>query len=122
MNEQASRWPALLLLWSGIALSPFAWLLSFSLFLMLTNHGCGGVRPVRFLAVGALSVAIVVLAALIAFWCRARWRDTRPEESASRSVERARFMSNAGLGLALMFALLIAVSTLPVLWLSACPT
>jgi hypothetical protein len=124
MNRKAHKWPSLLFLWTAVTAPPFAWLTAFSLFLALTNHACPQVPKLSVGFIGIAGVALAALTAVSAFMFRSHLLQLSRDETQDRpeSVSRARFMIEMTIGLGLMFTLLIAVSTLPVLWLSGCPT
>jgi hypothetical protein len=123
--EPAERKP-LLFLWSVLAAPPLAWLAVFALLELLTNHACGHVPIGRLLVVGLAGLAVSLAAGVAARVRLARMPDAASHRQAAEgppeAAHRSRFMLQMAIGLGAMFLLLIAVSTAPVLWLSACPT
>jgi len=105
-------------LWISMAAPPAAWLAAFSVFVVLINHGCGREPVGSVLTVGAIGAVIAVVASIAAYGRMRRLSG----ESEGVPGERTRFMLQMAAGLGLMFLLLIAVMTVPVFWLSACPT
>ncbi len=124
MSSSSRQWPSLLLLWSGMAVPPLAWIAVFSLFQVMTHFSCPQVPRMSFSSLGLIGMVIAALAALLGFVFQFRLTDTAGQRSSSpsESRERARFMIGVAIGLGMMFTVLIAVMIVPVFWLSGCPT
>jgi len=105
-------------LWAAMAIPAAAWLGVFCVFIVLVNHGCGREPVGWLLTIGGLGAVIALGAATAAYFRMSRLVGA----GFSLHVARTRFMLNLAAGLGSMFLLLIVVTTIPALWLSACPT
>ena len=105
-------------LWAAMAIPAAAWLGVFSIFIILVNHGCAREPVGWLLTVGGIGAVIALGAATAAYFRVSRLIGA----GSSLHVARTRFMLNMAAGLGSMFLLLIVVTTIPALWLSACPT
>lgn len=106
----------LLLLWSGMLAGPLAWLAQLALNYALTDWTCrSGHR-------WALDVTFAVTLAMTAAGALAAWTMRRPdaEDFAPRVGARQAFLAWCGLGLCGLFALAIAATMIPRLYLSPC--
>ena len=115
MSERSAR-RELTLLWSALLVSPFAWAASHGILLIMTDQACQGLPRSSLVATGIFFTALAASGALLAR--RAR----RDIHGADLAAERGRFMATLALWLAPLFALVVLVNTVAVLFLDPCPT
>lgn len=108
----------ILLAWLLLAIPPAAWLAAFAIYLGLVNHGCPRFPVAPMITTGFAGSLLSFVTGVCAYRMRAA-PDRHSDESGRDTLP---FLLHLALGLACMFALLIAVTTAPVEWLGACPT
>ena len=117
MNPSLDKLPRLrrpLWRWTLALLSPVAWSIAFGTWVALALHVCSERTKPAVLTVAlvtALATVFAIIAGVTAY--RRSPRDGEPR------VER--FMDGLTLGGGLLFALVVALSAVPVFLLSACP-
>lgn len=113
----------LLLLWTVVLLAPLAWTFSLNVMFPLTDLVCENGRRSLPMIVGLVCLVLAVAAPLLGWYSMTRLRDDPQQESESRDrVHTGRFMLVLGIGIGSLFALVIAMSIVPIFFLSPCPT
>ena len=118
------RRPAfLLLLWTVVLLAPLAWAFSLNVMFPLTDLVCEDGRRSLPMIVGAVCLVLALAAPVLGWYCVRRLREDSQQESESRDrVHTGHFMLVMGIGIGSLFALVIALSIVPIFFLSPCPT
>jgi hypothetical protein len=117
MTAPSTREGDLLLLWTGLLAAPVAWLVQLEAGYALASWACARDRAAALHLVTALPLAVAGAGVLAAV--RALGRPAPPPAAPARDGRR-RLMGHVGLGLSVLFALVILVSGLPPLLLSPC--
>ncbi len=118
--DSERRWTtgrAILALWSGVLLPPLAWVLHLNVSYALATLACQHARATLLLTTG-VSLAVAGVGGAIAWRV---WSEIGPGHEADGSViGRSRFMGMGGVALAILFAVVIVVQTIPTLLFTSC--
>lgn len=118
--ESERRWTtgrALLTLWSGVLLGPLAWILHLTVSYGVATLACGGGRLI--LVVTTLGTLAIAAAGGGIAW--GVWREIGPgHETDGSIIGRSRFMGAGGVALSVLFAVVIAVQSIPPLLFTSC--
>ena len=103
------------LLWSALLVSPAAWAVSHGLLLVLVDEACAGI-PSSVLVLTGIAFAAIALSGML--FARTAQRRVSGDDA---RAERGRFMASLAFWFAPLFALVVALSTSAVFFLSPCP-
>ncbi|HVL66508.1 MAG TPA: hypothetical protein VM364_04510 [Vicinamibacterales bacterium] len=108
----------LLTLWSGVLLAPIAWALNLSVNYGLATFACSGPWAAALHVSALVALALSVAGGLIA-WRLWTTLARVPDDEGTRAA-RSRFMAAGGLGLSVLFGVLIVAQWLPTLFIEPC--
>ena len=116
LTRPYSRPRHLVLMWVAALLAPFAWSAALGMMFSLTNETCMSGSRFSMLAVAFTSTVLAAAPAVLV----APWRKTVDPDTAVG--ERTRLLFDLAVAGSLIFALVMVVSTIPILFLDACRT
>jgi hypothetical protein len=105
---------SLVLVWTTVLLAPFAWSVSLVAMFWLTTPVCQGLAHSWLVAVGAVCVVLAIVGGVVAHRAAARWNGGVVEDPRAFLFKLAR-------GASAIFALVIALSIVPIALLTPCP-
>lgn len=114
-----SRPPFFSLLWTVILLAPIAWAIALGTMLPLTDWACEHGQRSTFFVMGGGCLLLAGASAALSWARLAKNAGSPPSDTAA---QRSRFMLELGMGMSILFALVIAFYIVPVFLLSSCPT
>ena len=103
---------ALLLIWTAVLVAPIAWSISLIAMFWLTNPACLDGNRVPIVGTGVVCVLLAIGSGLLAFHGSRRYAD---------AAQSGRFLLALAQGSSAIFALVIALSLVPVAMLTPCP-
>jgi hypothetical protein len=109
----------LVLLWTSMLAGPLAWALNLQVGYALVKWACSRDQTFVLTLVGALTFAGTVAGAYVGWLCLLKVRGTA-DELGGRIIDRSYFVAVVAVGLNLLLALLIAVSSVHQFMLSPC--
>lgn len=110
-----ARARALLIVWTVLLLAPIAWATSLGAMFWLTDPVCQGASRMWIVWTGVACLILALVSAAVAWTGARRWAHTHDDEN----VEH--FLMVLAKGGGALFALVIALSLVPVAMLSPCP-
>ncbi len=122
MGVRVRRPSFLVLLWTVVLLAPLAWTFSLNVMFPLTDLVCQDGRRWLPMTVGGICLLLAVGAPLLGWYSIGKLQDSREQRDAEDRIQTGRFMLVMGIGVGALFALVIAVSIVPIFFLSPCPT
>jgi hypothetical protein len=110
-----SRPRTLLKVWVAFLLGPVAWSVSLGAMFWLTNPACQRGSRAPMVVTGVVCLVLALIAGIVA------WTGARRYAHDADSSEAERFLFGMAIGGSAIFALVIALSLVPVALLSPCP-
>jgi hypothetical protein len=114
LTRQYSRPRHLVLMWVAALLAPFAWSAALGMMFSLTNETCMSGSRFDMLAVAITSILLAAAPAVPVV----PWR--KYVETDTAAGERTRLLFDLAVAGSLIFALVMVVSTIPILFLDSC--
>jgi hypothetical protein len=102
--------------WIALLLAPVSWAAALGILFSLNDEACKRGSHAAMLGIAGICVLMAAAPAPWAWWQRRAF-----DESTSAGA-RARFMLGVATGASIIFALVLSMMTIPVLFLSACRT
>lgn len=110
-----SRPRTLLIVWVALLLGPVAWSASLGAMFWLTDPACQSGSRVSLVSTGILCLVLSIVAGILA------WGGARRYAHEGEGSQAERFLLGMAKGASALFALVIALSLVPVAMLSPCP-